>query len=42
MPDIIDDSEKLLLELSVRKEIVNDTKGKVRKVLNLENKIKEI
>jgi hypothetical protein len=39
MPDMIDDSEKLLLELSVRREIVNDTKGKVRKVLNLEDKI---
>jgi hypothetical protein len=26
----------LLLELSVRKQIVNDTRGKVNKILNLE------
>ena len=33
MPDSMDESTKLLLELSVRKEIVNDTKGKVVKIL---------
>mgnify|MGYP000548277451 CR=1 FL=1 len=33
MPDNIDESTKLLLELSVRKEIVNDTSGKVGRVL---------
>lgn len=33
LPEEFDESTKLLLELSVRKEIVNDTKGKVRRVL---------
>lgn len=33
LPEEFDESTKLLLELSVRKEIVNDTKGKVRKIL---------
>jgi len=33
LPEEFDESTKLLLELSVRKQIVNDTKGKVRKVL---------
>lgn len=30
----LDDNDILLLELSVRKQIVNDTKGKVNKILN--------
>ena len=29
----LDEQTKLLLELSVRKEIVNDTRGKVNKIL---------
>ena len=33
LPEEFDESTKLLLELSVRREIVNDTKGKVRKIL---------
>ena len=33
LPEEFDESTKLLLELSVRKEIVNDTKGKVGKIL---------
>lgn len=33
---ILDDQTMLLLELSVRKKIINDTKGKVSKILNLE------
>ena len=33
---ILDDQTMLLLELSVRKKIVNDTRGKVNKILNLE------
>jgi hypothetical protein len=33
IPEEFDESTKLLLELSVRKEIVNDTKGKVRRIL---------
>jgi hypothetical protein len=37
--DLLDEKNLLLLELSVRKEIVNDTKGKVSKILNLENKV---
>lgn len=32
---ILDDQTALILELTVRKQIVNDTKGKVRKILNL-------
>ena len=34
---ILDDQTALLLELSVRKQIVNDTKGKVRNILNIGN-----
>lgn len=37
----LDAQDLLLLELSVRKQIVNDTKSKVSKVLGLDNKIKE-
>lgn len=33
---ILDDQTMLLLELSVRKKIINDTRGKVSKILNLE------
>jgi hypothetical protein len=33
---ILDEQTMLLLELSVRKKIVNDTRGKVNKILNLE------
>ena len=33
LPEEFDESTKLLLELSVRKEIINDTKGKVGKIL---------
>lgn len=33
MPEEFDDSTKLLLELSVRKEIVNDNRGKVKLIL---------
>ena len=33
LPEELDESTKLLLELSVRKEIINDTKGKVGKIL---------
>jgi hypothetical protein len=33
---ILDEQTMLLLELSVRKQIVNDTRGKVNKILNLE------
>jgi len=36
----IDEQTKLLLELSVRREIVNDTKGKVNKIL-IEEEVKE-
>ena len=35
--DLLDEQTLLLLELSVRKEIVNDTRGKVSKILNLES-----
>lgn len=38
--DELDDHDLFLLELSVRKQIVNDTRGKVNKVLGI-NKIKE-
>jgi hypothetical protein len=31
----LDDSMKLILELTVRKDIINDTNGKVSKILNL-------
>jgi len=34
---ILDDETTLILELSVRKEIVNDTRNKVRRILNNEN-----
>lgn len=33
---VLDEQTMLLLELSVRKQIVNDTKGKVNKILNIE------
>lgn len=33
---ILDEQTMLLLELSVRKKIVNDTRGKVNKILNME------
>lgn len=33
---ILDEQTMLLLELSVRKKIINDTRGKVNKILNLE------
>jgi hypothetical protein len=33
---ILDEQTMLLLELSVRKKIVNDTRGKVNKILNIE------
>jgi hypothetical protein len=36
----LDEQTKLLLELSVRKEIVNDTRGKVNKIL-IEEEVKE-
>ena len=38
----LDDETSLLLELSVRKQIVNDTKGKVKKILNPEEKKKRV
>lgn len=38
----LDDQDLFLLELSVRKKIVNDTKGKVNKVLGINQKIKEL
>ena len=34
---ILDEQTKLILELSVRKQIVNDVRGKVSKILNLED-----
>lgn len=34
---ILDEQTKLILELSVRKQIVNDIRGKVSKILNLED-----
>ncbi len=37
----LDDDTALILELSVRKQIVNDTKGKVNKILKLEDNIIE-
>ncbi len=37
----LDDDTALILELLVRKEIVNDTKGKVNKILKLEDNIIE-
>ena len=37
----LDEQDLFLLELSVRKQIVNDTKGKVNKVLGINQKIKE-
>ena len=36
---VLDDQTMLLLELSVRKKIVNDTRGKVNKILNIEEVI---
>lgn len=36
---ILDEQTMLLLELSVRKKIVNDTRGKVSKILNIEEVI---
>jgi hypothetical protein len=33
---VLDEQTMLLLELSVRKKIINDTRGKVNKILNLE------
>ena len=33
---VLDEQTSLLLELSVRKKIVNDTRGKVNKILNIE------
>jgi hypothetical protein len=36
----LDEQDLFLLELSVRKQIVNDTKGKVNKVLGINEKIK--
>lgn len=33
---VLDDQTMLLLELSVRKKIINDTRGKVNKILNIE------
>jgi len=36
---ILDEQTMLLLELSVRKKIVNDTRGKVNKILNIEEVI---
>lgn len=37
----LDEHDLFLMELSVRKQIVNDTKGKVNKVLGINKKIKE-
>jgi hypothetical protein len=37
----LDEQDLFLLELSVRKKIVNDTRGKVNKVLGINGKIKE-
>jgi hypothetical protein len=37
----LDEQDLFLLELSVRKQIVNDTRGKVNKVLGIDKKIKE-
>jgi hypothetical protein len=34
---ILDEQTKLILELSVRKQIISDTRGKVSKILNLED-----
>jgi hypothetical protein len=34
---ILDEQTKLILELTVRKQIVSDTKGKVSRILNLED-----
>jgi hypothetical protein len=34
---ILDEDTALLLELSVRKKIINDTRGKVRKILNTDS-----
>jgi len=39
--DELDSQDLFLLELSVRKQIINDTKGKVNKVLGIDKKIKE-
>lgn len=36
---ILDEQTSLILELSVRKKIVNDTRGKVNKILNIEEVI---
>lgn len=33
---VLDEQTMLLLELSVRKKIINDTRGKVNKILNIE------
>ena len=38
---ILDEQTMLLLELSVRKKIVNDTRGKVNKILNIEEVIEK-
>ena len=38
---ILDEQTMLLLELSVRKKIVNDTRGKVNKILNIEEIIEK-
>ena len=39
--ELLDENDLFLLELSVRKQIVNDTKGKVNKVLGIEDKKEE-
>jgi hypothetical protein len=39
--ELLDENDLFLLELSVRKQIVNDTKGKVNKVLGIEVKKEE-
>ena len=38
---VLDEQTMLLLELSVRKKIVNDTRGKVNKILNIEEVIEK-
>ena len=37
MPEEFDESTKLLLELSVRKKIINDTRNKAGRILNNES-----
>jgi hypothetical protein len=38
----LDEQTSLLLELSVRKQIVNDTRGKVNKILDIKEELPKV